>query len=118
MFQTLKMDSFQKITPCNEPSSNQINVNEFNTMQQLFATQAPQSAQINLNVFTMQQLFATQAGIKKESEPNKAETKENSAFEEFHTIQCVFDTKNMNKFSTFTQDLALTSTNKVNNTNI
>ena len=97
MFQTLKMDSFQKITPCNEPSSNQINVNEFNTMQQL---------------------FATQAGIKKESEPNKAETKENSAFEEFHTIQCVFDTKNMNKFSTFTQDLALTSTNKVNNTNI
>ena len=97
MFQTLKMDSFQKITPCNEPSSNQINVNEFNTMQQL---------------------FATQAGIKKESEPNKTETKENSASEEFHTIQYVFDTKNMNKFSTFTQDLALTSTNKVNNTNI
>jgi len=40
MFQTLKSESFQKITTCNEPNSAQINANEFNTMQQLFATQA------------------------------------------------------------------------------
>ena len=97
MFQTLKLDSFQKITTVTEASSPQINANEFNTMQQL---------------------FATQVGLKCQNEPKQVENKQKVNFEEFHTIQCVFDTKNMNKFSTFTQDLALSSSNKLNNTKV